>query len=286
MQTIGNTRERAKFIEKGSQLSIRCQCKLLHIPRSLVYYQLSGESEENLRLMEQMDRLHLSDPSAGTRRICIYLERLTGKSIERKRVRRLMRVMGLEAVYPRKRTTIPGGPSGIHPYLLKDLAITMPNQVWAADITYIPMRRGFMYLFAIVDWFSRKVVSWELSNTLDVGFCLNCLKRGIKIYGAPEIMNTDQGCHFTSGKWANVLQQAGVKLSMDGKGRWVDNVIVERFWRTIKYEDIYLKSYENPFELEKGIRNFIWRYNTIRPHQRLCGMTPEEKFCNQMDRAA
>lgn len=286
MQTVGNTRERAKFIDKASQLSIRCQCKLLHIPRSLVYYQLSGESEENLRLMEMMDRLHMSDPSAGTRRLCAYLERLTGKVFERKRVRRLMRVMGIEAVYPRKRTTIPGGPSGIFPYLLKDLEIVRANQVWSADITYIPMRRGFMYLFAIIDWFSRKVISWELSNTLDIGFCMNCLQRALKVSGPPEVMNTDQGCHFTSEKWSACLQKAGVKISMDGKGRWIDNVIVERFWRSIKYEDIYLKSYETPIELEKGIQQYIKHYNTIRPHQSLSGETPEEQYSKLMELAA
>lgn len=267
-------------------MSIRCQCKLLHIPRSLVYYQLSGESEENLRLMETMDRLHMSDPSAGTRRLCAYLERLTGKVFERKRVRRLMRVMGIEAVYPRKRTTIPGGPSGIFPYLLKDLEIVRPNQVWSADITYIPMRRGFMYLFAIIDWFSRKVISWELSNTLDIGFCMNCLQRALKVSGPPEVMNTDQGCHFTSEKWSACLQKAGVKISMDGKGRWIDNVIVERFWRSIKYEDIYLKSYETPIELEKGIQQYIKHYNTIRPHQSLSGETPEERYSKLMELAA
>jgi putative transposase len=286
VQAVGNTRERAKFIEKDSQLSIRCQCKLLHIPRSLVYYQLSGESGENLQMMKVMDRLHLSDPSAGTRRICGYLQRLTGKDIERKRVRRLMRLMGIEAVYPRKRTTIPGGPSGIFPYLLKDMEINRPNQVWCADITYIPMRRGFMYLFAIVDWFSRKVISWELSNTLDMGFCLSCLQRAIKVSGPPEIMNTDQGCHFTSEKWITCLQDAGVRISMDGKGRWIDNVIVERFWRTIKYEDIYLKSYENPMELEKGVKTFIRHYNTFRPHQSLSGSTPDEVFTKLMELAA
>lgn len=278
MQTVGNTRERAKFIEKGSQLSIRCQCKLLHIPRSLFYYQLCGESAENLRLMEIMDRVHMVDPAAGSRRLCSYLQRATGERIDRKRVRRLMRRMGIEAVYPRKRTTIPGGPSGIFPYLLKDVEISRPNQVWCADITYIPMRRGFMYLFAILDWYSRKVVAWELSNTLDLRFCLNCLQRAMKISGAPEIMNTDQGCHFTTEKWSTPLKDAGVRISMDGKGRWLDNVVVERFWRSIKYEDIYLQSYEKPNELERGIARYINRYNNDRPHQSLSGATPEEIY--------
>ncbi len=170
--TVGNTHERAKLIELSSQLSIRCQCRLLHVPRSMVYYRLSGESTENLDFMEMMDRLHITDPSSGSRRMYKYLRRLTGKKIGRKRVCRLMRLMGVEAVYPRKRTTIPGGPSGISPYRLKELDINRPDQVLCADITYIPMRRGFMYLFAIMDWYSRKIIDWELSNTLDNVFCL------------------------------------------------------------------------------------------------------------------
>jgi putative transposase len=228
--------------------------------------------------METLDRLHIIDPSAGSRRLGNYLQRTTGEKVDRKRVRRLMRLMGIEAVYPRKRTTIPGGPSGIFPYLLKDVDISRPNQVWCADLTYIPMRRGFMYLFAILDWFSRKVVAWELSNTLDSGFCLNCLQRVLEISAAPVIMNTDQGCHFTSEKWSSPLKEAGVRISMDGKGRWIDNVVVERFWRSIKYEDIYLQSYESPNELERGIAAYIDHYNNDRPHQSLAGSTPEEIY--------
>jgi putative transposase len=286
VQAVGNTRERAQFIEKGSQLSIRCQCRLLKIPRSVVYYELAGETEENLEIMATIDRLHMEDPSAGTRRMADYVERKTGKPTARNRIRRLMRKAGIEAVYPHKRTTIPGGPSGIFPYLLKGIEITRPNQVWAADITYIPMRRGFMYLFAIIDWHSRKVIAWELSNTLDVSFCLKCLHRAIMRYGPPEIINTDQGCHFTSEQWRKCVQTAGMRISMDGRGRWLDNVVIERFWRTIKYEDIYLKSYSNPLELEKGVGQFIMRYNTVRPHRSLSGATPEEVFTKQMERAA
>lgn len=236
--------------------------------------------------MATIDRLHMEDPSAGTRRMVDYLKRQTGKPVARNRIRRLMRKVGVEAIYPRKRTTIPGGPTGIFPYLLKDMEIEKPNQVWSADITYIPMRRGFMYLFAIVDWYSRKVIAWELSNTLDVGFCLNCLRRAIRLYGPPEIINTDQGSHFTSEQWRECVQAAGIKMSMDGKGRWLDNVVVERFWRTIKYEDIFLKSYETPVELEKGITKFVLRYNTVRPHQSLSGATPDEAFNKQLKLAA
>ena len=233
-----------------------------------------------------MDRLHLIDPSAGSRRMYKYLRRLTGKKIGRERVRRLMRIMGLEAVYPRKRTTIPGGPSGISPYRLRGLDINRPNQVVCADITYIPMRRGFMYLFAIMDWYSRKILAWELSNTLDTEFCLKCLKRVLQSSVVPEIMNTDQGCQFTSEEWIKSLRDANVTISMDGKGRWLDNVVIERFWRSIKYEDIYLKSYENPMELEKGIEEYILRYNNYRPHQSLSDATPEEVYSQKVILAA
>ena len=223
-------------------MSIRRQCRLLHIHRSMIYYDLSDETVENLELMNKLDHLYLEDPSAGSRRMSSYLRRHTGKAANRKRVRRLMRVMGIEAIYPRKRTTIPGGPSGIYPYRLKGLNISRPNQVWCADITYIPMRRGSMYLFAIMDWYSRKIIDWELSNTLDLSFCLDCLKRAIKHSGIPEIMNTGQGSQFTSEPWISFLLDNGIIISMDGKGRWLDNVVIERFWRSIKYEDIYLKS--------------------------------------------
>jgi len=282
VQAVGNTRERAQFIDKGSRLSIRCQCRLLKVPRSLVYYERTGESEENLTIMEAIDRLHMEDPSAGTRRMVDYIKRKTVKSVARNRIRRLMRKMGIEAIYPHKRTTIPGGPSGIFPYLLKDIEITRPNQVWSADITYIPMRRGFMYLFGVIDWYSRKVIAWELSNTLDVGFCLKCLRRAMMTYGMPEIINTDQGSHFTCEQWRECVQTAGIQISMDGRGRWLDNVAIERFWRTIKYEDIYLKSYPSPLDLERGIGKFILRYNTVRPHRSLSGATPEEVFCQSM----
>lgn len=235
-------------------------------------------------MMAAIDRIHMEDPAAGTRRMTDYLLRQTGKPVARNRVRRLMRVMGVEAIYPRKRTTIPGGPSGIFPYLLKDMKIAQPKQVWAADITYIPMRKGFMFLFAIIDWYSRKIVGWELSNTLDVGFCLKCLKRALRLYGTPQIINTDQGCHFTSEQWRECVQGAGIRMSMDGRGRWIDNVVIERFWRTIKYEDIYLKSYATPLELEKGIQQFVVRYNLVRPHQALSGATPDEVFNQLMER--
>jgi putative transposase len=278
VQAVGNPRQRSELIEKDSHLSIRRQCRLLHIHRSMIYYDLSEETLENLALMEKMDQLYLEDPSAGSRRMSSYLRRQTAKATNRKRVRRLMRVMGIEAIYPRKRTTIPGGPSGIYPYRLKGLNISRPNQVWCADITFIPMRRGYMYLFAIMDWHSRKVIDWELSNTLDLSFCLDCLKRAIKHSGIPEIMNTDQGSQFTSEQWLSFLKDNGIIISMDGKGRWLDNVVIERFWRSIKYEDIYLKSYETAKDLARGIKSYIIRYNQYRPHQSLSEATPEEIY--------
>ena len=259
-------------------MSIRRQCRLLHIHRSMIYYDLTEETVENQELMKKLDHLYLEDPSAGSRRMSSYLRRQTDKATNRKRVRRLMRKMGIEAIYPRKRTTIPGGPSGIYPYRLKGLKISRPNQVWCADITFIPMRRGYMYLFAIMDWHSRKVIDWELSNTLDLTFCLDCLKRAIKHSGTPEIMNTDQGSQFTSEQWLSVLKDNGIIISMDGKGRWLDNVAIERFWRSIKYEDIYLKSYETAKDLARGIKSYIIRYNQYRPHQSLSEATPEEIY--------
>jgi putative transposase len=194
--------------------------------------------------------------------------------------------MSIEAIYPPKRTTIPGISSQIYPYLLRSLPIVRPNQVWAADITYVPMRKGFAYLFAIIDWYSRKIVDWEISTTLDTEFCIQCLNRAVSKHGQPEIFNTDQGCQFTSKKWISQLKEYGVAISMDGKGRWVDNVMIERFWRTIKYEDIYLQSYENPRCLAKGIASFIQRYNAVRPHESLSYATPDEIYYEQQKKAA
>lgn len=269
------------------KLSIRRQCELLHVSRSLLYYLPKGEPEENLRIMREIDELHMEDATAGSRRMRNYLRRRGWPKIGRGRVKRLMRLMGIEAVYPRKRTTIPGGPSGIYPYRLRGLKIARPNQVWCADITYIPMARGFMYLFAVMDWHSRKVLAWELSNTLDTGFCLRALEKAVESAGTvPEILNTDQGCQFTSDEWTGRLKELGITISMDGKGRWLDNVVIERFWRSIKYEDIYLKSYENGWELERGIEAYMMRYNCKRPHQSLEDATPEEVYGGAVKLAA
>lgn len=274
-------------MSREEKLSIRRQCEMLDISRSLLYYLPKGEPEENLRIMREIDELHLEDATDGSRRMRNYLRRRGWPNIGRGRVKRLMRLMGIDAVYPRKRTTIPGGPSGIYPYRLRGLKIDRPNQVWCADITYIPMARGFMYLFAVMDWHSRKVLAWELSNTLDTGFCLRALNKAVAATGTvPEILNTDQGCQFTSDEWIARLKELGITISMDGKGRWLDNVVIERFWRSIKYEDIYLKSYENGWELERGIEAYMMRYNFRRPHQSLEDATPEEVYTGAVKLAA
>jgi putative transposase len=266
-------------VSNEADIRVRRQCELLAISRSLIYYLPKGEPEENLRIMREIDELHMDDASAGSRRMRSYLRRRGYSKISRGRVKRLMMLMGIEAVYPRKRTTIPGGPSGIYPYKLRGLKIDRPNQVWSADITYIPMAKGFMYLFAIIDWHSRKVLAWELSNTLDTVFCLRTLNRAVKVTGIrPEIFNTDQGCQFTSDEWIGRLKELEITISMDGKGRWLDNVVIERFWRSIKYEDIYLKSYETGWELERGVEAYMMRYNFKRPHQSLEDATPEEVY--------
>jgi len=274
-------------VDKDTELSVRRQCELLKICRSIIYYLPKGESEENLLLMREIDGLHMEDPSAGSRRMRAYLNRRGFGQVARSRVSRLMRLMGIDAVYPRKRTTIPGRRSGIYPYELGGLEITRPNQVWCTDITYIPMKRGFMYLCAIMDWHSRKILAWELSNTLDTDFCLRALNRAVEATGTvPEIFNTDQGCQFTSDEWIGRLKDLDVTISMDGKGRWLDNVVIERFWRSIKYEDIYLKAYENAWELERGTEAYMMRYNFERPHQALEEATPDEIYGGAVKLAA
>ena len=266
-------------MERDIRLSVRRQCELLGVNRSVVYFVPKGESAENLEIMRKMDEIHLKGPTAGSRRMRAYLDRKESIVVARSRVRRLMKLMGIEAIYPRARTTIPGPGSQIYPYLLNDLEIIRPNQVWCTDISYIPMARGFMYLVCIMDWYSRKILSWELSNTLDVSFCLKALESAIEVaITTPEIFNTDQGCQFTSHDWTDRLKELEIAISMDGKGRWIDNVMIERFWRSIKYEDIYLKSYENAWELEKGISEYMIRYNSDRPHQSLGEVTPDEVY--------
>ena len=255
------------------RLSVRRQCELLGLNRSSLYYQAGRESEENLRLMRLLDEQYLRTPFYGSRRMDAWL-RAQGYAVNRKRVRRLMRLMGLEAIYPRPRTSVKGAGHKVYPYLLGSVEIIRPNQVWSTDITYIPMRHGFMYLVAVLDWFSRYVVSWRLSNTLESDFCIEALGEALET-GVPEIFNSDQGVQFTSRDFTARLEAAGVAVSMDGRGRVFDNIFVERLWRTVKYEDIYLKDYEVVMELEAGLREYFRFYNEERLHQSLAYRTPK-----------
>jgi len=260
-----------------AELSIVRQCELVSIGRSAYYYQPTGETELNLRLMRMIDEQHLLTPFYGARQMARHLRR-EGYIVSRKRIRRLMAKMGISAVYQKPRTTIPLKDHVVYPYLLRDLTIDRPNQVWCTDITYIPMRRGFMYLVAVMDWASRKVLSWRLSNTMGAEFCIEALEEALEKYGKPDIFNTDQGSQFTSPGFTGVLRDAGVKISMDGKGRWMDNVFIERLWRSLKYECVYLNAFESGTEARKGLGNWIAFYNGVRPHSTFEGMTPDEAF--------
>jgi putative transposase len=256
-------------------LSIVRQCTLAGLSRSSYYYEPLGmETEANLALMRVIDRLYLKRPFYGAPRITDWLRAL-GYRVNHKRVERLMRVMGLQATLPGPHTSQPHPEHVIYPYLLRDLKVERPNQVWGADITYVPMRRGYLYLVAVLDWFSRYVLAWELSNTLEAAFCVEALERAL-CQGRPDIFNTDQGSQFTAEQFTGCLERAGVKISMDGRGRAMDNVMVERLWRTVKYEDIYLRDYADGAELRSGLGRYFRFYNTERPHQGLQKRTPAE----------
>jgi putative transposase len=257
-------------------LSIKHQCNLLDISRSGLYYQPKG-IEENLILMKLIDRQYLLTPFYGAHKIAACLKS-QGNLVNRKRVRRLMRLMGLKAIYRRPRTSKPAPGHKIYPYLLGGMKMTHSNQVWAADITYIPMARGFLYLVAIIDWYSRYVLSWRLSNTLDAGFCVEALEEALN-KGRPEIFNTDQGVQFTSEAFTGPLEQHGVRISMDGKGSYNDNLFIERLWRTVKYEEVYLKAYQDGRDARISLGNYFRFYNTGRPHQSHCYRTPAEIYC-------
>jgi putative transposase len=261
---------------RHSSLSVVRQCRLLDISRSGLYYQPAGISEEDLTLMKLIDRQYLATPFYGARKIAAWLKH-QGYTVNRKRIRRLMRIMGLRAIYRRPRTSQPAPGHKVYPYLLSGMKITRPNQVWAADITYIPMARGFLYLVAIIDVYSRYVLSWHLSNTLDADFCIEALEEALR-KGRPDIFNTDQGSQFTSEAFTGLLQQHGVRISMDGKGSYNDNLFIERLWRTVKYEEVYLKAYQDGREARVGISNYFRFYNTERPHQALGYRTPAEVF--------
>jgi putative transposase len=260
----------------NSDLSIRRQCELLGLNRSSYYLPPATESEENLRLMRQIDEQFLRTPFYGSRRMTACLER-AGEMVNRKRVQRLMALMGLEPVFPRPRTTTAAPDARVYPYLLRDRELTHVDEVWSSDITYVPMRHGFMYLTAVIDWFSRYVLSWRLSNTLEGRFCLEALDEALA-RGRPEIFNTDQGSQFTAREYTDRLEEAGVAVSRDGRGRALDNVFVERLWRSVKYEDIYIKDYERVPELVSGLTAYFGFYDEERPHQSLGYRTPGEVY--------
>ena len=257
------------------------QCALLGVSHSSLYYRHKEASKEDLSLMREMDRQYLETPFYGSRRMKAWLER-QGIAVSRKRVQRLMRVMGLQTIYRRPRTSWPAPERRVYPYLLRNARITRPNQVWATDITYLPMAWGFLYLVAIMDWHSRYVVAWRLSNTLEAGFCAEALTEALG-RGKPEVFNTDQGSQFTSGEFTQVLQDHGVKISMDGKGRYSDNIFVERLWRTVKYEEVYLKAYLNAVEARRELGAYFRFYNGLRPHQALGYRTPADMFYEDQD---
>ena len=269
---------RRQMIEREHlRLSISTQCRLVSISRSSFYYAPAPETADTLALMGVIDAAFLDMPWYGSRQMARHLQRL-GHSVGRRRVRRLMAKLGLAPIYQRPRTSDPHPEHRIYPYLLRDLEITRPNQVWCADITYLPMRRGFLYLVAIMDWASRKVLAWRLSNTMDAEFCVAALKDALARFGRPEIFNTDQGSQFTSADFTGVLRDAQVKISMDGRGRWMDNVFIERLWRSLKYECVYLNAFETGSELRAGLGRWIGYYNEQRPHSRLGGWTPDEAY--------
>jgi putative transposase len=275
--------ERRAQIHTAHELPKTRRCELLDMARSSAYYRPEPVSEEDLALMRLLDEMHLQWPFYGSRRLRDELAE-HGHTVNRKRVQRLMRQMDLRALYPRQRTSQPGKGHKIYPYLLRDLCIARANHVWATDICYIPMAKGFMYLVAIMDWHSRRVLSWRVSNTLDTEFCIEALEEALQRFGAPEIFNTDQGTQFTSEAFTDVLKDHGIDISMDGKGRWVDNVFVERLWRSVKYEDVYLRAYETPAALRAGLARYFAFYNTRRRHSALDRRTPDAVYFDQTNR--
>ena len=275
---MSRSQRRAMIDREEPKLSLVRQCALLGLSRSSLYYLPTEAGAEDLELMALIDRQYLKTPFYGSRRMTAWL-RIQGHQVNRKRVRRLMQVMGLEAIYRRPNTSKPSPGHKVYPYLLRGLEINRVNQVWAADITYIPMARGFLYLVVIMDWYSRYVLAWRLSNTLEVDFCVATLEEALS-KGRPEIFNTDQGSQFTSEAFTGMLLAQGIQVSMDGRGRCMDNVFVERLWRSIKYEEVYLKAYQNGTEARRGIRAYLAFYNHERPHQALTYQTSGQVFQN------
>lgn len=272
------------MIEVVPSISLRKQCELLAVSRSSVYYEPAATSSEQLALMRRIDELHLQFPFYGSRKMAEALRR-EGQSVNRKQIQRLMRLMDLESLAPKPNTSRPAPEHPRYPYLLRNVKIYRVNQVWCTDVTYIPMACGFGYLVAIMDWYSRRVLAWRLSNTLDTGFCVEALTEALSRFGKPDIFNTDQGAQFTAESFTSVLLERGIKVSMDGKGRCIDNIFVERLWRSVKYEEVYLHAYANLSEARAGIGRYLAFYNSERPHQALGYQTPDE-FYRTLQQAA
>ena len=265
------------MIDRGCAMAVKRQAEILDLSRSGVYYEPRRLPERDLLLMRRMDELHLKWPFYGARKLRRELL-YDGHAVGLRHVRTLMRRMGMETIYRKPRTSIPARTATIRPYLLTGLTIERPNQVWAADLTYIPMAHGFQYLVAILDVYSRKVLSWRVSNTMTPDFCVEALQEALARHGKPEIFNTDQGSQFTCEDWTSVLDAAGVKISMDGKGRWIDNVFIERLWRSVKYENVYLKAYESGSALRRGLAEYFEFYNAERTHQALNYRRPDDVY--------
>ena len=273
-----NRPERLALVEHDDPvLPVAAQCRLLKVARSTLYYRPAPVSGDDLAVMRRMDELHLAWPFYGSRRMAAVLRR-EGWAVNRKRAKRLMRVMGIEAIYQKPNTSNGHRDHKVYPYLLRGLAIDRPNQVWCADITYIPMAKGFVYLVAVMDWFSRRVLSWRVSITMETAFCVEALTEAMERYGQPEIFNTDQGVQFTSAAFIDVLADRGVRISMDGKGRYLDNIFIERLWRSLKYEEVYLKAYGSVADARRNLGEWLAFYTDVRPHQSLDYRTPREVF--------
>jgi putative transposase len=268
-----NISERKSLVNQDDTLSIRHQCELASVCRSSVYYTPSVESDENLAIMRRLDELYCEHPSMGLKKLLATLM-LLGIKINHKRLRRLMRLVRWQTIYPQRRTTVIDGKSYKYPYLLNNIKIEKANQVWAIDITYIPMRQGFMYLFAIIDVYSRYIVGWSLSNTMTAEWCCETLNEAFERYGTPEIINSDQGSQFTSEMYVDLLKDNGIQISMDGKGRALDNIYIERFWRTIKYDEIYPRPCQSGDELWRNVSKYMEWYNCQRPHQSIGNVPP------------
>ena len=278
--------ERRTMINEDQTLSRTTKCDLFEISRSTLYYKLkrSEPDVQELALCRLLDELHIKYPWMGSRSLRDQVNRRIDYTVNRKRIQRLMGLMCINAIYNKPNTSKRGKGHRVYPYLLRNLTIDRPNQVYAADITYIPMPMGFVYLMAIIDWYSRKVLSWRISISMESDFCVEALKEAIDRYGKPEIFNTDQGSQFTSDDFTSVLKDAQIKLSMNGKGRWLDNVFIERLWRSLKYEEVYLKAYESVREARRSIRTWIDFYNSERTHQSLDRMTPDDVYFSEFNR--